>query len=301
VFTFLTDTSAITSALLAGQIDGTYSVPPSGISQLKNSSVGTYYEGPAPLSVTLVYANPDGPMSNLTVRKALQMAIDWKGIGANIFKTTAQPLKLQTPPSVYGFAKAELQKLADSVPAPQSAQYDAAKKLLAQAPAAVRSKQVTMVVPDQAETQQLGLAIKDAATRIGLKFQLKVVPAATYTNYLYDPKTRAGVDILYTQFWPNIPNPLDWIGITAVTGGTFNQYNYSGVDDLYAKAVGTADPGQRAQLVSQIEKQLHDQLLPMVPGVQLNNDVWMNKRITGAPAAFDYVYYPWAAHLGGAR
>jgi peptide/nickel transport system substrate-binding protein len=158
-----------------------------------------------------------------------------------------------------------------------------------------------MVVPDQAETQQLGLAIKDAATRIGLNFQLKVVPAATYTNYLYDPKTRAGVDILYTQFWPNIPNPLDWIGITAVTGGTFNQYNYSGVDDLYAKAVGTADPGQRAQLVSQIEKQLHDQLLPMVPGVQLNNDVWMNKRITGAPAAFDYVYYPWAAHLGAAR
>jgi peptide/nickel transport system substrate-binding protein len=299
VFTFLSDSSAITNGLLAGQLDGVYGVPPSGMSQLKNSTLGNLYQGPAPLEVTIVYANPAGPMSDLTMRKALQIAIDWDGIAKNIYKTTAERPKLQTPPTSFGFADKELQEFSDSLPARKSAQYDEAKKLVAQAPAAVRSKPITMVVPDQAETQQLGTAIKDAATRIGLNFNLKVVPATAYTNYLYDPQTRAGVDILYTQFWPNIPNPLDWIGITSVKGGSFNQYGYSGVDEPFAEAQATADEGERAKLVVDIEKTLNEQLLPMVPGVQIDNTVWMNKRITGVPASFNYVYYPWAAHLGG--
>lgn len=299
VFTFLTDDSAITNGLVSGQIDGTYNVPDSGFDELKNSSVGKLTVGPAPLSTTLVYCNPSGPMSNPTVRKALQMAIDWNGISKNIFHGTAQPITLQTPSAAYGFAKTDLQQLASSLPAPPSAQYDAAKKLLAQVPAAIRTKTVTMVVPNPATTQQFGLAIKDAANRIGLKFDLKVVPATGYSNYLYDPKTRAGIDILFTQFWPNIPDPLDWLGNTAITGGTLNPYNYGGQDALYAKAQATKDPASRAQVVAQIEKNLYDQLLPMAPGIQLNNSMWMNNRITGAPAAFDYVYYPWAAHLGG--
>ncbi len=49
------------------------------------------------------------------------------------------------------------------------------------------------------------------------------------------------------------------------------------------------------------EKQLFDEMGPMFPGVELRNDVFMNKRITGAPAAFAYTYYPWAAHLGAAE
>lgn len=299
VFTFLTDDSAITAGLLSGQIDGTYSVPTAGYNQLKSSTVGTLTVGPAPLSITMVYCRPNGPMSNLLMRKALQLAVDWNGIGNTIYDGLAQPITLQTPPAEYGFAAAPLRALADSLPAPQSAQYAEAKKIFDQVPASVRNQTVTMVVTDESSTQQLGLAIKDAANRIGMKFTLKVVPTTGYSNYLYDPKTRAGVDILYTQFWANIPNPLDWLGITAVTGGSFNQYNYGGQDALFAQAQGTKDPTARAALVARIEKNLYDQLLPMVPGVQLYNTVWMNRRITGAPASFDYVYYPWAATLGG--
>lgn len=40
-------------------------------------------------------------------------------------------------------------------------------------------------------------------------------------------------------------------------------------------------------------------MVPMFPGVELNNEVWLGSKITGAPAAFDYVFYPWAAYLGG--
>ncbi|MFE1950498.1 ABC transporter substrate-binding protein [Streptomyces sp. NPDC059524] len=298
-FTFLTDDSAITSGLLSGQIDGTYGPPMAGLSQLRASSAGKLYSGPAPLAVTLVVANTKGAMGNADVRKALQMAIDWKGIGKQVYGGEGTPASLQTVEAVYGFAKDELTKYGDSVKTDGTPRIDEAKKLLAGVPADVRKKQISLVVPQQAETQQLGVGIKDAADKIGLKFKLDVVPATGYSNYLYDPATRGSTDLLYTQFWPNIPNPLDWLGITAVSGGSFNQSGYSGIDDLYAKAVAEKDEGARAALVVRMEKKLHDETAPMFSGIQLTNDVWLGRRITGAPAAFDYVYYPWAAHLAG--
>ncbi|NBE50150.1 ABC transporter substrate-binding protein [Streptomyces boluensis] len=298
-FTFLTDDSAITSGLLSGQIDGTYQPPTAGLTQLRASSAGKLYSGPAPLAVTLVVANDKGAMGNADVRKALQMAIDWKGIGKQVYAGEGTPASLQTVPAVYGFAKDELSEYADSVKTDGTPKIDAAKKLLAGVPADVKKKQISLVVPQQAETQQLGVGIKDAADKIGLKFKLDVVPATGYSNYLYDPATRGDTDLLYTQFWPNIPNPLDWLGLTAVTGGTFNQSGYKGIDGLYAKAIGEKDDHARAQLVVEMEKKLHEEMNPMFSGLQLTNDVWLGSRITGAPAAFDFVYYPWAAHLGG--
>ncbi|MGW0994666.1 ABC transporter substrate-binding protein [Streptomyces sp. NPDC002523] len=298
-FTFLTDDSAITSGLLSGQIDGTYGPPMAGLAQLKASPAGKLYSGPAPLAVTLVVANQKGAMGNADVRKALQMAIDWKGIGDHVYGGEGTPASLQTVPAVYGFAKDDLTSYADSVKTDGSAKIEEAKKLLAGVPADVKSKRISLVVPQQAETQQLGIGIKDAADKIGLNFKLNVVPATGYSNYLYDPATRGDTDLLYTQFWPNIPNPLDWLGLTAVTGGTFNQSGYTGIDGLYAKAIGTKDDSARSNLVVQMERKLHDEMNPMFSGIQLTNDVWLGSKITGAPAAFDYVYYPWAAYLSG--
>ncbi|GAT71876.1 ABC transporter substrate-binding protein [Microbacterium hydrocarbonoxydans] len=300
-FTFLTDDAAIVSGLQSGQIDGTFGVPVSGVAQLKASGVGSYHQGPAPLETTLVVANPDGPLANADVRKALQMAIDWKGIGTQVYGGLGTPSALQTPPSAYGFAAEELAEYADSVATDGTAQIEEAKKIVDGLPADVKADSISLVVPQQSETQQFGIAVKDAADKIGLTFELEVVPATGYSNYLYDPETRGDTDLLYTQFWPGIPNPLDWIAATAVTAGLFNQSGYSGVDDLYYEAVGTADEKERAALVVDIEKKLYEEMGPMFPGVELRNDVFMNKRITGAPAAFAYTYYPWAAHLGAAE
>lgn len=299
-FTFLTDDSAITSGLLSGEIDGTYNVPVSGIPTLSKTSTGSLYRGKAGLEVEFVVANQKGALKNADIRKALQLAIDWKGIGATVYGGEGTPTSLQMASASFGFAKTPLDALAKQVNTTDGGpQIAKAKALLKDVPAAELQQQISLVVPQQAETQQLGLAVKAAADKIGLNFKLDVVPATGYSNYLYDPKTRGNTDLLYTQFWANIPNPLDWLGITAVSNGSFNQGGYSGIDKTYAQAVSTKDPAARAALVAQMEKQLHDEMNPMIGGVELVNDVWMNKRISGAPATFDYVYYPWAAYLGG--
>ena len=298
VFKFLTDEATITNALLSGELDGVYDPPWSATTQLQSTTEGRLYFGPHESNLTFTYSNPHGAMSNLKLREALQMAIDWNGINLALLHGSGTPLRALMPPSVFGYAKPALQPAYDALPAPQSAQYQKAKQLVAEAGPDAK-KPIVMAVADQYSAQQFGTAITDAARRIGLNFTLRVVPSAEYTNYLYDPKTRAGVDMLYTIFWPNIPDALDWLGIAALNGGSFNQYGYTGIDKIYAQAQATKDQAVRAQLMARMMTQLRNQLLPMAPGITYASQVWMNKRITGAPASFDYVYYPWAAYLGG--
>lgn len=298
-FKFLTDEAAITNALLAGQLDGTYKPPLSGLDQLRHTAVGTAYFGLHMSNLTIVYANPSGAMGNLKLRQALQMAIDWQGVATTILKGTGTPLRSLMPPTIYAFGKDQLTTGYQALPAPRSAQYDNAAALVKQAGPDAK-KPVVMAVPAVFSQQQFGNVIADAAKRIGLNFTLKVIPTDQYTNYLYDPKTRAGIDMLYTDFWSNIPDTLDWLGITALKGGSFNMYGYTGIDALYGQAQAEKDPQARARIVLQIQQKTTSELLPMVPGVFSSSRLWMNRRLTGAPASFDYVYYPWAALLGSA-
>ena len=300
VFTFLTDEAAITNALLSGQIDGAYDPPLSGLQKLGAAKgVGTLYFGPHLSNMTFTYANAKGAMANPALRKALQMAVDWNGLSQTVLHGTGEPIRALLPPTVFTYAKSTLQTAYDALPAVQSAQYTQAKKLVAQAGADAKRK-VVLALPAGFTAQQYCNAIADAAHRIGLNLQLKVVPVDEYTNYLYDPKTRAGVDMLWTDFWPNTPDPLDYIGIAAANGGSFNQYGYTGIDALYSSAQSTKDPTARAKLVGQMMAKTTSDLLPMVPGISHSSRLWLNKRITGVPASFDYVYYPWATTLGAA-
>jgi len=298
-FTFLTDDSTITAGLLSGQIDGMWSIPVAGIPQMKTSATGKLYFGDAPINFSFIYVRPNGPMGNPEMRKALQMAIDWKGLAKSFFHGAAVPIKLQTPSANFGFAKSALDAYEQTLPEPASGQYDAAKKILAGVPASVKSQQVEMIVPDN--VQDYGLAVKDAADRIGLNFKLKVVPVNQFPNYNFDAKTRGNADILFVEYWPGTPDPLDWLSNTAVPKGFFNQYNYAGIEKQFNQARATRDPAARARIVVAMETKLHDDLLPLVPGVSRYNSLWMNNRITGPPASFVEMYSPWAAYLGGSQ
>jgi len=297
-FTFLVDESTITQALQSGEIDGTYKVPLSGLAQLKSSSAGKVYMGPSEQSLAMMFTNPQGALANKDVRKALQMAIDWDGIAKTILKGTGTPSKTVAPQSVFGASRSILQKSYDAMPAVKSADYDGAKALVASAGADAK-KSILMVTSDNSTYQAFGNAVVDAGNRIGLTMKLKVVPSAQFGFYFFDPKTRAGVDILAVDYWPNIAETGDWYGLTAASTGPGNRYGYDGIDDLYTKAQGTADLTARSEVLAQIQEKLAEDVIPMTPGIEEKNTLWMNKRITGAPASFNYMYYPWAALLGG--
>lgn len=299
-FTFLINPASITSALISGEIDGQYNVSTSSLAQLRQSNTGNVYLGTPILSSTFVYANPEGAMSDARLREALQIAIDWDGIATSVFNGAGEVMQGPAPiTTMNGDMHDQLIAGYEALPAPQSMQYDKAKELLKEVPAEVLAKPVSMVVPASGEGQGFGLAVESAAKEIGLDFTLKVVPPDVFGSYLYDPQTRGDTDMLYTRFWPNIPNTLDWFWMTAVTGCSFNQYGYTGVDELFAQAIVTEDSAARAELTVEMQAKLREDLLPMAPGIATYNSLWLNKRISGAPASFNFAYYPWAAYIGG--
>jgi peptide/nickel transport system substrate-binding protein len=298
-FTFLVDEASIVNGILSGQIDGAYDPPASAVNQLTAaSSVGKLHFGPHTSNLTYVHATKGGLFADPEVRKALNRAIDWNGLASTVYTGTAVRLKSLMPPSTFSYGTEALQPAYDALPDPGSGDVEGAKKLLTDSGADV-SKPFVIAVPAAASSLALGNAVVDGAKRIGLNGSVKAVPQNQYTNYLYDPQTRAGIDLLFTDFWPNVPDPLDWLGITAVSGGSFNQSGYSGIDADYAKAVATADDGQRAALVAQMMTRLTNEMAPMAPGISHSSRLWMNNKISGAPASFSYVYYPWAASIGG--
>jgi peptide/nickel transport system substrate-binding protein len=85
-----------------------------------------------------------------------------------------------------------------------------------------------------------------------------------------------------------------------VAGGSqnFNNWTNDEVTKALDAARSEADPVKRAELVVAAQKVITEQLV-WIPLVTPNNVLIMNKAVTGAPATFQYMFGPWAVHLGG--
>lgn len=69
-------------------------------------------------------------------------------------------------------------------------------------------------------------------------------------------------------------------------------------DDVDEAARGEKDDVKRAEDVIKAQQIITDQLV-WFPLVAANNVLIMNKKVTGAPATFVYMFGPWASYLGG--
>jgi peptide/nickel transport system substrate-binding protein len=176
-----------------------------------------------------------------------------------------------------------------------------AKKLVAEAgaptaPIVIASSPLDPAIP------VLANEVQAAAGRIGLKAEIKTIPADSYGALFGDAKAREGIDLFYTTFYADIADPLE-IYAQTFTSTAFS--NYAGwknatYDALITKGLGEADPVKRAQITVQAQKIAVDELL-WLPIALTSNTLFLNKRITGTTATNAYVYYPWAAELGAAR
>ncbi|MDQ3404000.1 MAG: ABC transporter substrate-binding protein, partial [Actinomycetota bacterium] len=112
---------------------------------------------------------------------------------------------------------------------------------------------------------------------------------------------REGIDLFYTSWYADVADALqiyqNWESTSFANYGGYDDPAY---DALYAKALAESDPVRRAEIVADLQKTVTEQLL-WLPIAHAPNSVFMNKRITGAPATNAYLYYPWAAQLGAAN
>ena len=299
-FVFVRDSAAETSALLTGDIDGTFGVAAESIDQLQRSGVGSIYYGPNTATNNLTVADLDGPLADVRIRRALSMALDREGFSEVATNGVAEPSRAVASKLTWGTGPArEIYEQAweDLPPAEQN--LEEARRLVKEAGAPAEPIVIAAVMTSPAAAV-LANEVQAAGKRIGLDVEIKPVATDAYTALFSDPEARKGIDLFSNTWYADVADPL----VIYVNWQSDNFANYAGwknpkYDAMVQKALKEYDPVKRAKIVVDLQEIVTDQML-WIPVVQSPNSVFLNKRITGAPATNAYLYYPWAAQVGSA-
>jgi peptide/nickel transport system substrate-binding protein len=301
-FSFIPEESTMTTGLLSGEIDGAYHTPYSGLNQLRSTSAGKLYLGKSMLFTVIYVATTTGPMADINIRRALLMAVDRKALAQTVYNGAATPLPYtQLPLDQWGYARSEAAAAYAKLPQPV-VDLEGAKKL-----AAKGDTSGTVVIGTRASFQRyinIASIIQDAGKKIGLDVRIKAINPNDYGDLFFSSDARKGIDLFVSENYADIPEPLETLydTVTPQPPDAAVSYNYDNYDnatvtkDLDA-AIGESDDDKRAALIIGAQSVLAKQPanVPLVsPAVPL----FLNSRVTGAPASFCYLYYPWARDVG---
>ncbi|MFJ9610678.1 ABC transporter substrate-binding protein [Kitasatospora sp. NPDC101176] len=300
VFSFLTDPSARTNAMLTGDVDGGYLIPTESYDRLKKSGAGTLYFGEGLSTVNLNVTSMAGPLGDVRVRRALSLALDRSGFVRTGLAGAGTVTGSLTTRAAWAGAPEDVRRSAFENLTPTAQDIDKAKALVQEAGAKGRTLTVATSSIGQ-DVSLLATAVQAAGAKIGLDVQLKTIAPNAFTSLFTDPKAREGLDMFPETYYESVTDPLDLL--TNFKTGAYQ--NYSGFsdkayDDLVDQASAEYDPAKRAAIEAKLQQTASEQLL-WIPVAEWPTTVFMNKRITGAPTTISYMYYPWAADVGAAR
>ncbi|WP_067177439.1 ABC transporter substrate-binding protein [Microtetraspora niveoalba] len=295
-FDFIRDPAAAITALLAGELDGSWYVPSSGFARLRATDTGTLYFGRTSGSYVAMVTDLNGALGDVRIRKALSLAIDRRGIVKAAVAGAAEPLKAPAAPGSWGFEKEALRAAYDALPDP-GGRLEEARALVREA--GVPSAPVTIAVTgSQAEMPVIGAEVKRAGESIGLKVEIRTLPADNYNALYSDAEARKGIDLIFSLWQTDFPDPTQ-IYQYLQTGDTFNYARWSNpeYDRLVTEAASAGDPAQRAKLVVGAQD-IAVKALIWIPLYAPFNTLFLGKGLTGAPTSSVQITYPWAADIG---
>ncbi len=297
---FIVDSAAIANALTTGAIDGSYDVPLGAISSLENATNGTLYLGQS-LQMVAIIGTGNGAFADPAVRQALMMATDREAIAATVFEGTAQASRSLVPNNGWAYGNAEFESARETL-RPTAVDIEGAKKVLEDAKVDLTQTIKITYPSERSYYADIISEISNGANAIGLKVEPAGVPSAQFGAFFSDPAAREGSDAFVTNNYMDVPDPLAFLRTIVGTDGSQNYNNYSNpeVDSLLTEAGAANDDADRAKLVNKVQDiAMAD--LPWIPIVDPSVRLFLNERVTGVPASFVYLYYPWAADLGAAK
>lgn len=293
------DQAALASALVTGEIDGTFHTPVAAIDRLERSGAGTLYRGESTLAQMLV-PRLDGPLGDVRIRKALSMALDRSVISEQVWGGAASPLSSIAPETTWGYARDVFAKAYNELGIKPTADLEAAKALVREAGVPTE----TITVLSSAENRPAVTTINyvaDVGKELGLNMKVETVPAQVYATWAYDPSARAKTDLFHTTWWTDVAEPLEALWPPVEPKGLSNYYGYSNPAAIQPliKAFAEADDTARAKLLAEAQHVMFGEDMMWIPLTNEATLTWMNKRITGGPVGIPAAFYtPWAAYIG---
>lgn len=294
-FTFSTDASSQTSALLTGDVQGQFSNSVSSFKQLSSSNAGSLLFGDS-LSPTFVqlFANDDA-VQDLKVRQALAKVVDYQGIAQSVYGGAATRIKTITPPATFGYSRSIFQSAYDKLPEPEQ-DIAGAKALMS---GVTQTKPITLAyVSASPEESKIALSIQSGAEQAGIKVELKALPPAQYGAIFYDPNARAGLSGMIVTGYLDFPEPLQYL-LFQTTGSYYNFGGYQNkqYDQLVFQAQATLDDDARARLLTRAWSVFAADAYT-IPIVSQKVNVFVGKGLTGVLPQQSFYYTPWADALG---
>lgn len=296
-FVIMTDSVARVNAMKSGEVDGGWMVPPNAVAELKASGAGQIHFGLNTAVHSLVVSNPNGPLGNVEVRKALLMAIDRDGLVQAAEAGLGKRTNSLTSESVWAHADPATREAAFKELADYPHDVEAAGKIIREQ--AVEGQEITITTAPMGQGfAVVAQATAAAAESIGLKAKINTVTPSAYTALFSDPEARKGTDLFFTNWYLSVGDPQEMFSVLRT--GDFSNYGQWSSKD-YDKAVNaglqTMDGAERFTKSLEPQKILNQEV-PWLPLYESPTVMWMNNRVTGASPSVNFLYFPWAAKIG---
>ncbi len=296
-FEFLTDSTALATALESGEIDGAYDAPLS----LTTSDAGTVYLGRSTQFVANNYTAKPGPIQDARIRQALSLVVDRDAIAKTIFKDSAIGMFSFYTPATWSYAKDIFAEQVAKLPSPDTVDLDQAKALVddyGEVP-----ELTLMVSSDDASQVQLATYVASQAKKVGIPIKVVGLPANQAVAAAFDPKLLNQYDMSIGTGYVDIADPLVQVIWQLTPEGAFNgnEYDNPKVTALIDKARQTSDGDARANLLGKVADLGYEKDQASMMIANLAERLYLGKRVTGVPASLPgFLYYPWSRDLGAA-
>ncbi|MFC4498866.1 MULTISPECIES: ABC transporter substrate-binding protein [Streptomyces] len=299
VFRWAQDSAAV-NALSTGAADGAYLDTVTSASALRGKKGLAQYYGPSTATLALIPTERGG-LADPDIRRALSLTLDRAGIARSGYGGLVEPWATPVGSGAWGYEKAAFeaaQKELTGAPAQPSADdLTEAKKLVKNAKS-VPDEPIVIGTDSTQGRLVIANAVRAALTRLGLKAQIKTVPAAQYGEFYGDKEARADIDVLVADWYISKSDPVGFYD-NALSDSSNNWVGFKSADydAKVGQAVRTIDDKQRAALVVDVERQFAEAAV-WIPVAQMPTVLVMSDKLTGPRSSMAYLYSPWAAELG---
>ncbi|MFE5814513.1 ABC transporter substrate-binding protein [Streptomyces sp. NPDC056479] len=297
------DDSAMVNALATGAADGTYADNIGTAAALRGKKGLAEYFGPSTSTLALIPTERGG-LADPAIRKALSLVLDRSGIAKSGYGGLVEPWATPVGSGAWGYAKdafaAAQKQLTDAPASPGPQDLAKAKELVNNAKSAP-TEPIVIGTDSSQGRMVIANAVRAALTQIGLKGQIKTVPAAQYGEFYGDKEARADIDVLVADWYISKSDPLGFYdnGLSD-SSNNWVGFKSSAYDAKVEEGLRTLDDAKRAELAIDVQRRFADAAV-WIPVAQVPTALVIDDELTGPPASMAYLYYPWAAQLGAKK
>ncbi|MDV4150624.1 peptide ABC transporter substrate-binding protein [Clostridium sp. AL.422] len=268
VWKLVTDQNTAYSSLLSGEFDMVDTVPPAEIAKGIEDGLVTIYPNLATYMLVVNVGKQDTlsddvkeALSNVKVRKALNLAIDRKAITENVTKSGQVPAYSFVPK---GILNADGEDFADrEYYDANKANIEEAKKLLEEAgyPNGEGLPTLEFMYNTEGDHKLIAQAIQQDWAKIGVNVELTNQEWKVFLN----TRQEGGYNIARHGWSGDYVDPMTFLDLW-VTGGGNNDAGYSNAkyDELVAAAKSEADQAKRWEIMKEAEDILMADM-PIIP------------------------------------